>query len=141
MNGIYERGFMTVHVTPEPGFSYASCELHGFSPKVVHPSKLAAAVATIFEPENIVVACSSSAPLAASAGWTDAVLAVDGFIGRSVPADTCTLAGGGIVRFHSLVSQSCAPALKHGHGRLAGFALPSESTPREDSEPDAHLVA
>lgn len=44
MNGCDGKGFSTIHVTPEEGFSYASLELTGYPAKGVDPSALVSKV-------------------------------------------------------------------------------------------------
>ena len=60
MNGILGGAFMTIHVTPEPGFSYASCEFHAFADNVLDPAAAVAAVVAIFQPARFVVAHSGA---------------------------------------------------------------------------------
>lgn len=64
MNGILGGAFMTIHVTPEPGFSYASCEFHSFPDDVVDPAAIVAAVVAIFRPARFVVAHSGAGAVA-----------------------------------------------------------------------------
>mmetsp|Transcript_37727 Transcript_37727/g.84057 ORF Transcript_37727/g.84057 Transcript_37727/m.84057 type:complete len:378 (+) Transcript_37727:302-1435(+) len=58
MNGIEGTGLMTIHVTPEPGFSYASLEVSGHAEDLVDPSFLLAAAVKIFQPGKIAFALS-----------------------------------------------------------------------------------
>lgn len=56
MNGILGGGFMTIHITPEAGFSYASVELSGFSEASFDPRLLLAQITRIFRPGKMSVA-------------------------------------------------------------------------------------
>jgi hypothetical protein len=48
--------FMTIHVTPESGFSYTSCELHGLKPESsISIAELVGKAASIFKPTQLVV--------------------------------------------------------------------------------------
>ena len=40
MNGSEGKGFSTIHVTPETGYSYASVELSNYAAKAVDPTML-----------------------------------------------------------------------------------------------------
>lgn len=55
MNGIEASGLMTIHVTPEPGFSYASLEMSGSNDDVKNPSAVLAQAVKIFNPGKITV--------------------------------------------------------------------------------------
>lgn len=55
MNGIKGNQLMTIHVTPEEGFSYASCEVHSFTEASVDTSSTVAALTSIFLPGRFVV--------------------------------------------------------------------------------------
>lgn len=58
MNGIDSDALMTIHVTPEAGFSYASCELHSFATMPLRAAATTADIVRIFQPGRFVVACS-----------------------------------------------------------------------------------
>lgn len=58
MNGIDRSGFITIHITPEKGFSYASVEISGHLEDMVHPDSLIAAAISIFQPGAMSVAMS-----------------------------------------------------------------------------------
>jgi Adenosylmethionine decarboxylase len=58
MNGVDGSSLMTIHVTPEAGFSYASCEMHRFLPSSMAVSDTVAAIVSIFQPRHFVVACT-----------------------------------------------------------------------------------
>ena len=44
MNGMEGAGFSTIHITPEPGYSYASLEVSGYSSSAIDPTNLVAKV-------------------------------------------------------------------------------------------------
>eukprot|EP00798_Chlamydomonas_sp_ICE-L_P014102 gene14102-20059_t len=56
MNGIEGSGLMTIHVTPEPDFSYASLELSGGAKDVTDPSRILREAVQIFQPGKVTVA-------------------------------------------------------------------------------------
>lgn len=56
MNGIINHQFITIHVTPEKGFSYASVEISGHMEDLVDCSSLLKAATDIFKPKYVSVA-------------------------------------------------------------------------------------
>jgi hypothetical protein len=58
MNGILGGGFMTIHITPEDGFSYASVEITGFDPIAYDPSAMLHKILDIFQPGKVSVSLS-----------------------------------------------------------------------------------
>ena len=58
MNGILGGGFMTIHITPEDGFSYASVEVTGFDPIAYDPSAMLHKILAIFQPGKVSVSLS-----------------------------------------------------------------------------------
>eukprot|EP00798_Chlamydomonas_sp_ICE-L_P005249 gene5249-18480_t len=60
MNGIEGGGHMTIHVTPEPGFSYASFELSGHTDDIGSPSEKLQAAVSIFKPARLTVAMATN---------------------------------------------------------------------------------
>ncbi len=58
MNGIHEHQFVTIHVTPEKGFSYASVEVSGHFEDLVDCSALLARAVGIFKPGAVAIALS-----------------------------------------------------------------------------------
>lgn len=56
MNGLDGKGFSTIHITPEDGFSYTSVELCGHHPEAVDPRALVSQICDIFRPTCISVA-------------------------------------------------------------------------------------
>ncbi|KAK6942357.1 S-adenosyl-l-methionine decarboxylase leader peptide [Dillenia turbinata] len=67
MNGVDGRGYSTIHVTPEEGFSYASYEAMGFDPGSVRLEPLVQRILSCFEPSefSVAVTCYGSS----SAEW------------------------------------------------------------------------
>lgn len=59
MNGISKTGLITIHVTPEPGHSYASVEVSGYQEDLVDPTVLLAAAVRIFRPGKASLAIST----------------------------------------------------------------------------------
>jgi S-adenosylmethionine/arginine decarboxylase-like enzyme len=59
MNGILHTGFITIHVTPEKGFSYASVEVSGCREDAADPSHLVAMAARIFRPGKMSMAVTT----------------------------------------------------------------------------------
>ncbi len=58
MNGIDGTGLMTIHITPEPGFSYASLEVSGFVEDIPKPDALLADALKIFHPGKVSICIS-----------------------------------------------------------------------------------
>lgn len=58
MNGLYEGQFSTIHITPEDGFSYASCELSNVDIHGLDPFSYVRKVASVFTPGKLVFAVS-----------------------------------------------------------------------------------
>jgi S-adenosylmethionine decarboxylase len=62
MNGIEGSGLVTVHITPEPGHSYASVELSGYAEDIAEgPGHLLETALRIFRPGRVSIALTSSA--------------------------------------------------------------------------------
>ena len=101
MNGIDGAKHMTIHVTPEEGFSYASCEMHGFTEDSFDPSEMATSITNVFRPGRLVVACATKAGAPdGSYLWASSV----SLAGYSCAGATCQeLPTGGRVWFYSLV--------------------------------------
>jgi hypothetical protein len=53
MNGIAGGGFITIHITPEDGFSYASVEVSGFDPTAYDPADMVSRILSIFKPGKV----------------------------------------------------------------------------------------
>lgn len=53
MNGILGSGFITIHITPEDGFSYASVEVSGFDPSAYDPADMVSRILAIFKPGKV----------------------------------------------------------------------------------------
>lgn len=58
MNGIDGTGLITIHITPETGFSYASVEVSGFVEDVSCPNQLLESAIKIFRPGKVAMALS-----------------------------------------------------------------------------------
>ncbi|KAK3264187.1 Mitochondrial 2-oxoadipate and 2-oxoglutarate transporter [Cymbomonas tetramitiformis] len=58
MNGLQDDAFSTIHITPEPEFSYASVELCGYSSDDLQ--SVVADAAAVFKPGQLVVSMSSA---------------------------------------------------------------------------------
>ena len=110
MNGVDGDALVTIHVTPEAGFSYASCELHGFSPMSLSPVNTTAAIVQIFQPRRFVASCSYPAAAAVGSkthGMDEAVSGASASLVLTVPGyvrcglSSSVVAGGGRVVFCS----------------------------------------
>lgn len=104
MNGIEGTGLITVHITPEPGHSYASIELSGFAEDVAEgPNHLLETALRIFRPGRMSVALTSSAG--------DAPALFPPNFSKGGASMTClsnstqNLECGGSVSFYTLVAQ------------------------------------
>lgn len=73
MNGVHAAGFCTIHVTPEPECSYASCEASNWDPAKMDPAKLAEDCAGVFLPGKMTVALTTDAD--SGSAWDKHVLA------------------------------------------------------------------
>eukprot|EP00877_Chromochloris_zofingiensis_P004332 jgi/Chrzof1/138/Cz01g04210.t1 len=58
MNGILDKGFITIHITPEDGFSYASVEVSNFDPAAYDPADMVSRISSIFRPDKLSVSLS-----------------------------------------------------------------------------------
>jgi S-adenosylmethionine decarboxylase len=97
MNGMLRDTFMTIHVTPEPGFSYASCELHGLQGDRSDVADMVCKVASIFKPGHLVISHTAhDQPFADAA----ATFAAEGYTVESVSSQE--LVTGGTVTFAAL---------------------------------------
>ena len=104
MNGIKDCQYITIHVTPEEDFSYASCEIHGFTDDVVDASATVASVTSIFAPGRFVVSyatATTSSPTATSAPEPPPYISLAGYC--CVGASCQGLPAGGAVFFFSFV--------------------------------------
>lgn len=142
MNGIDGTGLITIHVTPEKGFSYASVEISGYVEDMVDPSELLAAAVKIFRPGNISLAMSvddASCKEGAEWGMNWQPPACYGFQGA-----TCqNLACGGRVCYYTLTDgaegkQAGCPSspttVLHHAASFLSVGFPSSAS---DSEPEA----
>lgn len=103
MNGIYQHQFITIHVTPEKGYSYASVEISGHMEDLVDCSALLASVTAIFRPKRISVAMAvdDATSEGASAWGSLATLPADySYQG----ANCCKLSCGGRVVYCTLAT-------------------------------------
>lgn len=100
MNGILGGGFMTIHITPEDGFSYASVEVSGFDPCAYCPADMVSRILAIFKPGKVSV--SLSVDVASSSGeysWGTLTSRPSGYGCQSA---TCQeLATGGRVAYYT----------------------------------------
>ena len=110
MNGIDGTGLMTIHITPEPGFSYASLEVSGHTEDVSCPNVLLARALAIFQPGKV--------SMALSVDQADAVDQALATLSKMVPpgyacpsATTQRLECGGAVSFYNLEREDkhCSP--------------------------------
>ena len=119
MNGIDHAGsgsgLITIHITPEEGFSYASVEISGYQEDVVDPSALLAAAVRIFQPGKVAMALTVSdvrhaGSARSSSFWSELGLVPKGY-GCSGAA--CQVTGSGAkVSFYNLDTQCCGEVLE-----------------------------
>lgn len=62
MNGLDGRGFSTIHITPEPDCSYASCELSCYPPEALQLSDMVQRIARVFKPGKMTVTVTTDVP-------------------------------------------------------------------------------
>lgn len=138
MNGIEGSSFITIHVTPEPGFSYASVEVSGGRSDVADPSKLLSSALQIFQPAKATVAMTVDSDHAAS-GFGELFHLPDGY---SCTKTVCQkLPGGGSVSYFTMSlgpdSRPGSPTtvLHHAASFLSGTAT-SDSGYASGSDPE-----
>eukprot|EP00878_Enallax_costatus_P003200 GHUV01003401.1.p1 GENE.GHUV01003401.1~~GHUV01003401.1.p1 ORF type:complete len:351 (+),score=113.88 GHUV01003401.1:1075-2127(+) len=109
MNGILGGGFMTIHITPEDGFSYASVEISGFDPNGYCPADMVSRILAIFKPGKVSV--SLSVDVASSSGEYSWGTLPSRPAGYGCQSATCQeLAAGGRVAFYTFSPLSAAEA-------------------------------
>ena len=106
MNGVEDCGYMTIHITPEKGFSYASVELCGFVTDKYEPAVMLHKIIEIFNPGRMSVSVSVDEASKESFEWGSVLEAPAGYTCES---GTCQefMAGGRVV-FYNLSSISKA---------------------------------
>ncbi len=118
MNGIYGAGLITIHITPEAGFSYASVEISGFEEGAFDPNDMVARISAIFLPGRMSV--SMSTDLASRTGaytWGSLGAAPGGY---GCQGATCQeLSCGGRVSYYSMVADAAQRAAAAGAKRSA----------------------
>jgi S-adenosylmethionine decarboxylase proenzyme len=118
MNGIDGAGLITIHITPEAGFSYASVEVSGFGEGAFDPNDMVARIAAIFLPGRMSV--SMSTDLASRTGaytWGSLGAAPAGY---GCQGATCQeLSCGGRVSYYSMVADAAKRAADAGAKRAA----------------------
>lgn len=103
MNGIDKHQFITIHITPEKGFSYASVEVSGHMEDLVCCYSLLQKAVNIFKPGKVSIAMSvdnANAPGASSWGTLVDLPAGYAYLG----ANGCKLACGGRVVYYTLAT-------------------------------------
>uniref|UniRef100_A0A7S0R6E5 S-adenosylmethionine decarboxylase proenzyme n=1 Tax=Chlamydomonas leiostraca TaxID=1034604 RepID=A0A7S0R6E5_9CHLO len=133
MNGIDRSGFITIHVTPEMGFSYASVEISGHLDDMVDPDGLIAAAINIFNPGKMSVAMSVDHVNADGATSWGAVQSLpSGYMPQG--ATVQRLACGGRVAYYTLGTAVAAKSpdsptsiLHHSASLLSVSAFASDS--------------
>lgn len=103
MNGLEGSGFWTIHVTPEAGQSYASCELSCYEDGFFDPTRMVAQILNIFKPGKVCVVMSSSVAFGGFS-W-NGLSSIPG--GYGCDSATCQqLSCGARVSFYSLAAVS-----------------------------------
>eukprot|EP00775_Hariotina_reticulata_P009401 gene9401-9565_t len=100
MNGILGSGFITIHITPEDGFSYASVEISGFDPAAYCPADMVSRILHIFKPGKVSVSLSMDAAISSGEySWGTLTARPHGYGCQSA---TCQeLAAGGRVSYYT----------------------------------------
>lgn len=101
MNGILRGGFITIHITPEEGFSYASVEISGFDPNEYDPADMVARIVAIFQPGTVSVSLSVDVA-SRSGGYTWGTLPAPPQAYGCQGATCQELATGGRVSYYTL---------------------------------------
>lgn len=99
MNGVEDGGYMTIHITPENGFSYASVELCGFESAKYDPAAMLHQITQIFKPGKMSVSVSVDETSTESFSWGSVLEAPAGY---SCESGTCQefMAGGRVVFYN-----------------------------------------
>jgi uncharacterized membrane protein YgcG len=141
MNGIDGPGLVTVHITPEDGFSYASVELAGFSAEAYDPAAMVGSIAAIFRPEHMSVSLSvDAAPPSGEYGWGALSAPPSGYACGSA---TCQeLAAGGRVAYYTFAPLPGAgvvrpPSPVAAVAAVAPALVPAPVAPDADADADA----
>lgn len=99
MNGIQDAGLMTIHITPEAGFSYASVEISGFADGAFDTAAMIAKILAIFRPGKVAVAMTTD--LASKNGYSWGALTTVPATYSCQSASCQELACGGRVSFYN----------------------------------------
>jgi S-adenosylmethionine decarboxylase len=110
MNGVQDGGYMTIHITPEKGFSYASVELCGFAFDKFEPAVMLHQITEIFNPGKMSVSVSVDEASQEAFQWGSVLEAPAGY---SCESGTCQefMAGGRVV-FYNLSSNCSSSGLE-----------------------------
>lgn len=101
LNAVHTRRFLTVHITPEEGCSYASVELGGPGRGHDSPAHLISLVLSIFKPERAGIALSGDASSEGLDAWESRSLpSFPGYYRSQLSRQT--LSCGGFVHFATL---------------------------------------
>jgi S-adenosylmethionine decarboxylase len=147
MNGIDGSGLMTIHITPETGFSYASIEVSGCWDDVLCPADLLAKAVKIFEPAKISLALTVDKGVGKEAGKRRESSAQAGFgelaylpCGYSTfSTSSQPLPGGGKVTYYNVaLDRSSAPGSPITVLGVEGSSSSSAFT--SDSDVEAELA-
>ena len=125
MNAIRDERLVTIHITPEEGFSYASVEVSNLGPKdTLDASEFVGHVAALFGPQRVYVAATGDFLPAQYGGF--------GLAGgySSVSCADQRVAGYGSCSFRAFATGQGGP-LARGSGALAGL----KGSAREPSSP------
>ena len=110
MNGILKGGFITIHITPEDGFSYASVEVSGFDADAFDPAEMLSKIAAIFRPGTLSVSLSvDAARRCGSYAWGTLAAPPAGYGCQSATAQE--LATGGRVSYYTFAPDPTAAGL------------------------------
>lgn len=115
MNGIEGSGHMTIHITPEPGFSYASLELSGHTDDIGSPSEQLAAAVKIFAPGRLSIAMATNCDSLPADFGADFRIP-DGY--KVSVVHSSKLPGGGMVNYFTMThpdSRPISPRTVLGH--------------------------
>eukprot|EP00955_Chlamydomonas_euryale_P078553 363169-Chlamydomonas_euryale.AAC.46 len=105
MNGIEATGLITIHITPESGFSYASVEVSGHAEDVDSPDEVLGAVLRIFKPGKVAVALSVCRMDPAYDGGFGILSQPAGYICPHASAERLEC-GGAVTYYNMVASQS-----------------------------------
>jgi hypothetical protein len=139
MNGVHpDGGFLTIHITPEAGFSYASVEVSGFDADAFCPANMLARITAIFRPGTISASLSvDAASRCGNYAWGTLASPPGGYGCQSATAQE--LATGGRVSYYTFGPDPAAAEFNGNGSRSASPVSVLRHMPSFSSAPSSAL--